>query len=119
MNFVVHNLSTGTAVEIQSEKILIKSEQDALELMADIDYNYNSRNLIMREKNIAPEFFSLKTGLAGAVLQKFVNYRVKLAIIGNFIKYNSKALQDFISESNKNNHVLFCSDLETALAHFQ
>ena len=37
--------------------------------------------LVIDEKNLAPEFFDLKSGLAGQVLQKFVNYRTKLAVI--------------------------------------
>jgi hypothetical protein len=37
--------------------------------------------LIVTEADLCPEFFDLRTGLAGEVLQKFVNYRARLAII--------------------------------------
>ena len=37
--------------------------------------------LVLDEKQLSPDFFDLKTGLAGQVLQKFVNYRTKLAVI--------------------------------------
>jgi uncharacterized protein DUF4180 len=37
--------------------------------------------LIVRESDLCPEFFDLRTGLAGELLQKFVNYRARLAII--------------------------------------
>jgi hypothetical protein len=37
--------------------------------------------LLLDEKNLGAEFFDLRTGFAGEVLQKFVNYRAKLAIV--------------------------------------
>jgi len=37
--------------------------------------------LLLDEKQLAPEFFDLRSGLAGEVLQKFTNYRARLAII--------------------------------------
>ncbi|WP_449401649.1 DUF4180 domain-containing protein [Chryseobacterium wanjuense] len=55
-----------------------------------------SDKVIIHEKNITPEFFDLKTKIAGDILQKFSNYRVKLAIVGDFSKYESKSIKDFI-----------------------
>jgi hypothetical protein len=52
--------------------------------------------------------------LAGDILQKFSNYRVKLAIVGDFIKYQNKSLQDFIRESNKGNTIFFVDNVESA-----
>ena len=37
--------------------------------------------LIVTETNLCPEFFDLRTGVAGEWLQRFVNYRAKLAIV--------------------------------------
>ena len=37
--------------------------------------------LVLTEADLCPEFFDLRTGLAGEVLQKFVNYRARLAIV--------------------------------------
>jgi len=37
--------------------------------------------LILTQSELAPAFFDLRTGFAGEVLQKFVNYHAKLAII--------------------------------------
>lgn len=44
---------------------------------------------------------ALKTGIAGDVLQKFSNYRVRLVIVGGFSKYPGTSIRDFIYESNK------------------
>jgi hypothetical protein len=37
--------------------------------------------LVLDEKDLSPDFFDLETGFAGQVLQKFVSYRTKLAVI--------------------------------------
>ena len=39
--------------------------------------------MIIHEKNITPEFFDLKNRMAGEILQKFSNYRIRLAIVGD------------------------------------
>jgi len=63
---------------------------------------------------INPDFFDLKTGFAGEILQKFSNYKVKLAIIGDFSSFTSKSLRDFILESNKHGHINFVSTIDEA-----
>ena len=47
------------------------------------------------KKNITSEFFDLKQN-GGEILQKFSNYRIGLAIIGDFSKHESKSMKDFI-----------------------
>ena len=37
--------------------------------------------LLLDESQLGADFFDLRTGLAGEVLQKFTNYRVRLAIV--------------------------------------
>jgi hypothetical protein len=37
--------------------------------------------LILTEDDVGPQFFDLRTGLAGEAMQKFVNYRVRVAIV--------------------------------------
>jgi hypothetical protein len=50
------------------------------------------------------------------ILQKFSNYRVRLAIIGDFSGFKSKNLNDFFRESNRMGCILFLNDIEEALA---
>lgn len=109
-----HQLGDARIAEINSEDIIIRDVQDALDLMADCSYHGAGR-IIIYEKNLLPVFFDLKTGLAGDILQKFSNYRVKLAIVGEFSEYDSKSLRDFIRESNKQRQVNFVRTKEEAL----
>lgn len=48
--------------------------------------------------------------IAGDILQKFVNYGIKLAIFGDFSRYTSKPLKDFIYECNQGQDVFFAKD---------
>lgn len=61
----------------------------------------------MNKGAIVDGFFVLSTGLAGEILQKFINYGVRFAIYGDFSKYTSKPLKDFMYESNKGKDVYF------------
>lgn len=56
-----------------------------------------------------PGFFQLRTGLAGEVAQKFVNYRQRLAIVGNIAALASRSatLRDFIYETNRGGALWF------------
>jgi hypothetical protein len=60
-------------------------------------------------------FFDLKNGIAGEILQKFSNYRVRLAVVGDFSKYTGKSVHDFIRESNKVRHISFVHSTEEAI----
>jgi hypothetical protein len=97
--------------ELQSDEIGIKTGQDVLDLMGKC-YPLKADKLAIYEKNLAPEFFDLKTGVAGEILQKFAVYKFPVLIIGDFSKYTSKPLQDFIYESNKGDLINFVKSIE-------
>ncbi len=94
----------------------ISTAQDILDIMASSRYQCDCIGLILYKESLDESFFDLKTGLAGEILQKFSNYRFKLAIIGDFSNYTSKSLRDFIYECNKGNLVSFKNDLDSALS---
>ena len=101
--------------EITDKNYIVNDAQDILNLMADVGMN-NCNRIIIHENNLNKDFFDLKTRLAGEILQKFSNYKFKLAIIGDFSKYESNSLQDFIRECNRGKMILFVNDLDTALS---
>lgn len=59
----------------------------------------------------AAAFFDLSSGLAGAVIQKFVNCQLRVAIVGD-IPAPSEALAAFIRESNRGEAVWFVASLD-------
>ena len=100
---------------IQSKNKLITDVQSALDLMATVRYEADCDRIMIRKSAISEEFFDLKTRLAGDILEKFVNYHIKIAIIGDFSAYTSKSLKDFIYECNKGRHIFFLPNEEEAI----
>ena len=68
--------------------------------------------VVVPVERLAPDFFRLSTGVAGEVLQKFVNYGCQVAIVGDIEVHlaASSALRDFVRESNVGRHVWFVPD---------
>ena len=62
---------------------------------------------------IGEEFFRLRSGLAGEVLQKLVNYRIKLAIVGDVSRQveASSAFRDLVVEAERGTDLYFVSDM--------
>jgi len=109
-----HETGSVKIAEVTDDNFKISSVQDAVDLLGDMYYN-NCNAIVLKEVNFHPDFFTLHTGLAGDVLQKVSNYQFKLAVTGDFSKYTSKSLQDFIRESNRGNRVFFVDTAEDAL----
>lgn len=114
MDIYTHNINQTKIAEIISDDIIINSSDDALDLLGNLYYQGYDK-IIIYENNLSTDFFDLKNKMAGEILQKFSNYRVSLAIIGDFAKYTSKSIRDFIYESNKTGHINFVDSTEEAL----
>ncbi|MCJ0742762.1 DUF4180 domain-containing protein [Pedobacter montanisoli] len=118
MQIINPPMSDGTTVEIIADQYIINNIDDGADLLGNLYYQGYAQ-VIIHEENINPQFFDLKTKIAGEILQKFVNYKVRLCIIGDFAKYNSKSLNDFIYESNKGKAVNFLSHTDQAIEKFK
>ena len=96
---------------------VIARTDDAMDLIGNASYSGVALVALPVER-LDPEFFRLSSLLAGDILQKFVNYRVQLAIIGDITAYvaASDALRDFVWESNRGTHVWFLPDEESLVA---
>ena len=97
-----------------NEKI-ITDVQSALDMVMSVKYDIDTNKIIIDKKVVAEDFFILSTGLAGEILQKFINYDVKIAIYGDYSKYTSKPLRDFIYESNNGKNVFFVLSKDEAI----
>ena len=100
---------------IISDEVIIKDTQSALDMIASVQYETDCDKLIIYRSCVADKFFVLSTGIAGEILQKFINYHKKVAIIGDYSKDTSKSLKDFIYESNNGNSIYFLSSLDEAV----
>ncbi|MCI8506128.1 MAG: DUF4180 domain-containing protein [Lachnospiraceae bacterium] len=102
---------TGIAV-VSSDK---KDVQSALELTMSVKYETGAAKIVLDKVLICEDFFILSTGIAGEILQKFINYHVKVAIYGDYSNYTSKPLKDFIYESNRGKNFFFVATRKEAI----
>ncbi|MBB2145970.1 DUF4180 domain-containing protein [Pedobacter sp. LMG 31464] len=114
MEIKEHLINNIKIAEVTANDIIIRNADDGLDLLGNLYYSGFDR-IVIYEQNITPDFFDLKNGLAGEILQKFSNYRVKLVIVGNFTDYTTKSIKDFIRESNNGNHINFLPNTADAL----
>ncbi|MGM2751229.1 DUF4180 domain-containing protein [Bacillus cereus group sp. Bce019] len=100
---------------IRNDKVLISDVQSALDTMATVQNEVDAKHIIIHTSLISEDFFDLKTRFAGDILQKFINYKVKIAIVGDFSMYTSKSLKDFIYECNKGNDIFYLATEQQAI----
>lgn len=114
MKIETHTINNIRIAEVITDEVIIKTAEDGLDLLGNLYYQ-DFDKIILHQQNIIPDFFDLKNGIAGEILQKFSNYRVRLAIVGDFDQYESKSIKDFIYESNKGKHINFLNSKAEAL----
>lgn len=100
---------------VNSDEVIMTDVQTAMDLIMSVKYETGCSKIALNKEAITEDFFILSKGIAGEILQKFINYRVKFAVYGDFSKYTSKPLKDFIYESNKGKDIYFVSDTDTAV----
>lgn len=100
---------------VNSNELVITDAQTALEVLMSAKYDVGTKNIVIDKKLIVEDFFILSKGLAGEILQKYVNYGGRIAIYGDYSHYTSKPLKDFIYESNKGKDVFFVATQDEAV----
>jgi hypothetical protein len=62
---------------------------------------------------LTDDFFQLRTGVAGAIAQKFTDYRMGLAVVGDVSARTTTgaAFRDYVRETNRGLAVWFVADL--------
>ncbi|PEJ56863.1 MULTISPECIES: DUF4180 domain-containing protein [unclassified Bacillus (in: firmicutes)] len=115
MNIKTTEVNGHVIAIAHADSVILIDEQSTLDMIMTISYDHRSNRIALNKEAISEDFFNLSTKLAGAMLQKFVNYNIKFAIIGDFSGYTSNALKDFIYECNKGNYVFFVSTEQEAM----
>ena len=106
----------GHSIALIDKSYEIQTSQDLLDLFVTANYNSGCSDIIVHKESLSDDFFDLKTRIAGELLQKCSNYRIRFAVVGDFSEITSRSLRDFIYECNKGNLVFFKSSIDEALA---
>jgi len=79
---------------------LLSSGADALGLIYD-EAAASAEWIAVPVSRLDPAFVDLRSGVAGDIVQKFVNYGLRLAVVGDISELlaRSGALRDFVRES--------------------
>lgn len=91
----------------------LATEQDALDLVAACG-EYRVDRLMIHGESLTDDFFRLSTGVAGAVLQKFVNYRIRVAAVVSPEQANQGKFREMMLETNRGSQFRIFFDRETA-----
>ena len=108
------NREMDVAVVSSDEKVIV-DVQSALDLVMTVKYETGVSRIVLDKNLVCEDFFILSTGVAGEILQKFINYHVKAAFFGDYSHYTSKPLHDFIYESNQGTNFFFTASQEEAV----
>jgi hypothetical protein len=89
----------------------VVTSSDAIDLIS-VAGSEEADWVVLPETRLTPEFFRLRTGVAGEIAQRFVNYRVGLVVLGDISRYteDSPTLRDLIRESNHGPQMWFLRD---------
>ena len=70
--------------------------------------------LLLTEQELGPEFFDLRTGLAGELFQKFINYKQRIALVIPGPEKYGERFAELAREHRTHNMIRFFSNVEEA-----
>jgi hypothetical protein len=103
-----------TFVEGVQGGTFIKNEKDALDIAGICGDNGTSR-VLLHSENLSDDFFDLKTGVAGGVLQKFINYRIHAAAVIPVERIGKGRFFEMVVESNRGRDFRVFQDRDKAV----
>lgn len=111
MSHSIRQIRGLTALVLAADGAALESERDATDVIGEA-LGAGAELVAIPASRLSDDFFRLSTRKAGLFIQKFTNYRIRLAIVGDIEAHvaASDALRDFVRESNKGAAVWFVSD---------
>lgn len=96
------------------------SEEDARELIQQT-FGSSIDTVAVPMARLDPDFFVLRTGVAGVFVQKLVQYRLRLAVVGDVTAQiaASDAFRDWVREVNRGQDVWFADNMEQLTARLE
>lgn len=113
-------IGTMRVLKCANRGAVLRAAADANEMLGDA-MSVDANLVAIPLERLGPDFLRLSTGIAGEVFQKFVNYRIKCAIVGDIADAlaRSSALADFVRETNKGDAIWFVADFDGLRARIE
>jgi hypothetical protein len=91
----------------------LRTYNDAVDLVGK-SFEDHATLIVIPVDCLDDDFFTLSTRIAGELIQKIVQYRRRLVIVGDISGFlaESSALRAFVAESNRGKDVWFLPSLE-------
>lgn len=87
---------------------LLDGERAALDVLGEA-FGAGADTVVVPVTRLASDFFVLRTGVAGAVTQKFANYGVRLVVLGHPTT-TAGPVADWTREANRGHELWFVAD---------
>ena len=115
-----HEINGVRVFECSAEGAPLKTAQDAVEMLSASGIYATDLNAIPVAR-LRDDFFRLETRIAGEVLQKFIQYRHRVAVVGDISKYleASSALRSFVIECNRGRDIWFVASMDELRTRLQ
>jgi hypothetical protein len=90
---------------------LVGDDRDAVDVLA-LAAAHQAELIVLPVSLLHQDFFVLRTGVAGGIVQKFVQYRRRVAVLGDISAHlaASSSLRAFVHEINQGRDIWFVTD---------
>jgi hypothetical protein len=108
-----YDLHGVRVLECAADGAQLRNDRDAVDVVSQA-WEHHATLIAIPTDRLGDDFFHLSTRIAGEIIQKFLIYRLRVAIVGDISRHASEspALRDFVYESNRGDHVWFVPNLE-------
>lgn len=113
MNYQIREIKNKKYIELISAVNLLSTENDALDLIA-LCWEHDAYNIMIHHAALSENFFNLKTGSAGTIIQKLINYGIRAAAIIPKGTIQNERFNEMALETNKGNHFRMYESKEEA-----
>jgi hypothetical protein len=113
-------VSGSRVLRLAADGPALAGGQDVLDVLGEA-FGTGAEVVVVPAGRLDPRFFSLRTGVAGEIVQKFVTYGLRLVVEGDIAHHleASESLRAFVREADRGRHTWFVADaaeLDTRLA---
>jgi len=109
----LHEIHDVRVLVCKHKGSVLTNERDVNAFMSAA-WEHGASMIALPVTRLTDDFFRLSTRIAGEIAQKFANYNLRLAVVGDISRRvaASKSLHDFVYEANRGQNIWFVDDMD-------